>query len=96
MVESKTMVVVLLSSTNYSMWQIQCKMALIKEGLWGIVNEMETAPIEGVEAQAKFTARCDKALATIVLAIEPSLLYLIGTTPTDPVVVWNVRPGIIN
>ena len=29
-----------------------------------------------------------KALATIVLAIDPSLLYLIGD-PDDPIVVWN-------
>ena len=89
MAESKTVAVVPLSSTNYSTWKIQCKMALIKEGLWGIVNETETAPTEGAEAQAKFVARRDKALATIVLAIEPSLLYLTGSDPTDPVVVWK-------
>ena len=93
MVESKTVV---LSITNYSTWQIQCKMALIKEGLWGIVNETEATPIEGVEAQTKFTVRRDKALVTIVLAIEPSLLYLTGVDPTNLVVVWNVRPGLIN
>ena len=51
-------------STN---WKIQCKMALIKEGLWNIA------------------ARKDKALATIVLMIKPSLLYLIGADPTDSV-----------
>ena len=33
--------------------------------------------------------RRDKTLATIVLAVEPSLLYLIGFDPTDPVVVWR-------
>ena len=42
-------------------------MALIKEGLWDIVNGTETAPTEGVERQAKFAMRRDKALATIVL-----------------------------
>ena len=47
------------------------------------------APMEGAEAQAKFMARCDKALATIVLVIERSLLYLTDTDPTDPVVVWK-------
>ena len=31
----------------------------------------------------------DKVLATIVLAIEPSLLYLTGSGPTDLVVVWK-------
>ncbi len=38
--------------------------------------------------QAKFSLK-DKALATIVLAIDPSLLYLIGADPKDPAVVWK-------
>ena len=79
-----------LSDTNYSTWKIQCKMALIKEGPWGIVNGTETAPTEGAEQQAKFAARRDKALATIMLAVEPKLLYVIGTDPKDPVEVWKV------
>ena len=33
-------------------------------------------------------SRRDRALATIVLLVDPSLLYLIGD-PDDPVVVWN-------
>jgi len=65
-------------------------MVLIKDGLWGIVNGTETAPLEGKEAQAKFAVRRDKALATIVLAMEPSLLYLIGNDPTNLVTVWRV------
>ena len=88
-VESKTVTVVPLSSTNHSKWKIQSEMALIRDGLWGCVNETETVPMEGVEAQANFAARHDKALATIVLAIMPSLLYLTGADPTDPVVVWK-------
>ena len=89
MAESKTVAVVPLSSTNYSTWKIQCKMALIKEGLWNIVNGTETEPEGNSERKAKFAARRDKALATIVLAMEPSLLYLVGPDPTDPVVVWR-------
>jgi len=89
MAESKTVAVVPLNSSNYSTWKIQCKMALIKDGLWGIVNGTKTAPTEGAEQQAKFLSRKDKALAIIVLAVEPSLLYLIGADPTDPVVVWK-------
>ena len=65
-------------------------MALIKDGLWGIVNGTEREPTEGDEAWAKFAAKRDKALATIVLAMEPRLLYLIGNDPTDPVAVWRV------
>ena len=49
----------------------------------------ETAPSgEDADRLSKFTARRDRALATIVLAVEPSLLYLIGD-PEDPVVVWK-------
>ena len=88
MAESKTVTVIPLNSTNYSTWKIQCKMALIKDGLWGIVNGTETVP-EGAAEQAKFVLRKDRALAIIVLAIDPSLLYLIGADPKDPVVVWK-------
>ena len=90
MAESKTVAVVPLSNTNYSTWKVQCKMALIKEGLlWNIVNGTETEPEGNAERRAKFVARRDRALATIVLAMEPSLLYLVGSDPTDPVVVWR-------
>ena len=89
MAESKIVAVVPLNSSNYATWKIQCKMALMKDGLWGIVNGTETVPTEGAEQQAKFAARRGKALAIIVLAIELSLLYLIGADPTDPVVVWK-------
>ena len=89
MAESKTVAVVPLNSSNYSTWKIQCKMALVKDGLWGFVSGSKMAPMEGADQQAKFATRKDKALATIVLVVEPSLLYLIGADPTDPVVVWK-------
>ena len=89
MAESKVVAVVPLSNTNYSTWKVQCKMALVKEGLWNIVNGTETEPEGNAERRAKFVARRDRALATIVLAMEPSLLYLVGPDPTDPVVVWH-------
>ena len=37
----------------------------------------------------RFNVRKDKALATILLALDPSLLYLIGHDPVDPVAVWK-------
>ena len=74
MAESKIVAVVPLNSTNYSTWKIQCKMALIKEGLWGIVNGTERAPTENADQHARFAARRDKVLATIVLAITKSAL----------------------
>ena len=57
--------------------------------LWGIVNGTEIPPQEDdADKYAKFKARRDRALALIVLTLEPSLLYLIGE-PEDPVVVWK-------
>ena len=87
MAESKTVAVVPLNSSNYSTWKIHCKMVLIKDGLWSIVNGTETAPTKGAEQQAVFAAQKDKALVVTVLAVEPSLLYVISADPTDPVVV---------
>ena len=76
--------IVALNGANYPTWKVQCRMALIREGLWGIVAGTEACPDEAeAEKYAKFMARKDRALATIVLAIEPSLLYLIGD-PEDP------------
>ena len=69
--------------------EVQCQMALVRDGLWGIVDGTETAPDEGeADRRSKFLARRNRALATIVLAVEPSLLYLIGDLE-DPVVVWK-------
>ncbi len=45
-------------------------------GLWGIISGTETTPAEGDEHRAKLLNRKDRALAIIVLAVEPSLLYL--------------------
>ena len=41
MAESKIMTVVLLSSTDYSTWKVQCEMASIRYGLGGIVSEIK-------------------------------------------------------
>lgn len=90
MAELKSVAVVPLNGANYPTWKIQCRMALMKEGLWGLVNGTEDSPTRdaGAEKLAKFAARKDKALATIVLAVETKLLYLIGD-PDDPQVVWK-------
>jgi len=44
MAELKTAILVPLNNSNYPAWKVQCQMALMKEGLWGIVNETETPP----------------------------------------------------
>lgn len=91
MAESRsTVAVVPLNGTNYVTWKVQCKMALMREGLWRIVEGTETPPAaeDGAAAYTKFVARRDRALAIVVLSIEPSLLYLIGE-PDDPGRVWR-------
>ena len=87
MTEAKT-VVVPLTGANYCTWKIQCKMSLMRDGLWGIVSRAETSPGAGTERYAKFITRQDRALAAIVLSVDPSLLYLLGD-PTDPAAVWD-------
>ena len=87
MAESRTVTVVPLRGDNYPTWKIQSRMALMKEGLWRIVTGEETAPETEAE-RAKFATQKDRALATIVLSVDPSLLYLVGD-PEDPVVVWK-------
>ena len=78
---------VLLSGENYATWKIQVKMCLIKDDLWRIVNGTEVAPTEA-GALNKFNIRKDRALATIVLAVDPKLLYLLGD-PECPAEVWG-------
>ena len=85
-----------LKETNYATWKVQCRMALMREGLWSIVNKEEIMPEfdverrrESEEARRKFKIRYDKALTTIVLSVSPSLLYLLGD-PEDPVKVWDI------
>ena len=88
--DSRAISLVPLNGTNYPTWKVQCRMSLMKDGLWGIVNKSEAAPANGASAdvKGKFQTRKDRALATIVLSIEPSLLYLIGDL-SDPVTVWK-------
>jgi len=84
MVESK-IVIVPLTGANFPPWKIQCKMSLIKDGLWGIVDGNEAAPAETDGAYSKYISRKNRALA-IVLPIDPSLLYLLGDPVTQKLV----------
>ena len=77
--EAKTVSVVPLNGANYATWMVQCRMALMRDGVWSIVSGTEVEPTDGDENKLqKFISRRDKALATIVLAMDPSLLYLLG------------------
>ena len=39
-------VIVPLNGSNYATWKVQCRMALMKEDVWGLVDETESAPDE--------------------------------------------------
>ena len=93
MAEVKSTAIVPLNKKNYPTWKVQCKMTLVKDSLWGIVNGSDTDPGAGdAEAQRKFLSKSDRALAVIVLSVEPSLLYLVGD-PQEPKTVWEALQG---
>ena len=78
-----------LNERNFPTWKVQMKMHLIALELYNIIEEVETAPADVSSAEfRKFSNRRNKALVTIVLAVEPKLLYLLGD-PTYPVEVWK-------
>ena len=84
------MSIVALNGESYPTWKLRCKMALVREGLWGLVFGTEECPDPTTEAKkhTNYLAKRDQALATIVLAIETSLFYLLGD-PQDPAIVWE-------
>ena len=85
---------VVLKSNDYATWKIQIKMQLNALELFNIVDGNETVPDDESSANyKKFCARRDKALAVIVLSVDPSLLYLLED-PTDPSLVWTKLSSI--
>ena len=44
MAEGRPVQIIPLNCTNYPSWKVQCRMALIREGLRGIVAGTEKAP----------------------------------------------------
>ena len=62
----------------------------IRDGLCGIVNERKETPDAASDAEkyANYVTRRVRALATIALSVEPSLLYLHGN-PQNQVEVWK-------
>ena len=65
-------------------------MSLIRDGVWNIINGTEIVPDSRTEMglHAKYLLCKDHILATIVLTLEPSLLYLVWD-PDEPGVVWK-------
>ena len=83
MAEVRSTVIVPLKGKNYPTWKVQYRMALVKDCWWGVVDATDSDPGTGnAEARRKYLSRRDRALATIVLFMEPSLLYLIGDLRT--------------
>ena len=89
--ETRTILIKPLNGPNYITWKVPCKMALIKEGLWNVVTGNENAP-ENQGEKAKYLLRRYHALATIVLSVYPTLLYLLGLDHENPTVVWKKLP----
>ena len=46
-----------LNGTNYATWKVQCKMALIRDGVWNIVNGTEIVPDSRTEMQSIYCAK---------------------------------------
>ena len=59
MSEMRTVSIVPLNGTNYPTWKLQCRMALTKDGVWGIGSGNEAAPDPEREAEkhANFFSR---------------------------------------
>ena len=74
MAESKsTMVIIPLNGNSYATLRIQCKIALMREGLWIIEDGTEVVPgVDGGERYAKFAGRRDHALANLILSVQPT------------------------
>ena len=72
----KSVTVVPLNGKNYATWKIQCRMALMKDGIWSMVIESESQPVTAGAEQTKFLKKKDKALAIIVLSVDhPYSIY---------------------
>ncbi|KAK3893175.1 hypothetical protein Pcinc_003000 [Petrolisthes cinctipes] len=64
-------------------------MALIKEDVWSVVDGTEPIPDPtDTNKYNKYVLKKNKALAIVVLSVDPKLLYLLGE-PEDPKEVWN-------
>ena len=82
--------IVRLNGKNYATWKTQCRMLLLKEGLWEIVTGAEEAPADdaGADVIRQFKTRKNRALAIVTLAVETWLLYHIDDM-TEPKDVWT-------
>lgn len=56
----------LTESSNYDTWKVQCRMILMKDGLWEFASRPEILPLQTVaDKYSMFVNRRNKALVTI-------------------------------
>ena len=69
--ETKFVNLVPLNGTNHATWKVQCKIALIRDGVWNIVNGTEIVLDSRTEMglHAKYLSSKDRALVMIVLSL---------------------------
>ena len=74
------MSVIQLDEKNYATWRIQIKMNLMKECVFDHVTGLKAEPADDAAADVmeNYKAGKERALAIIVLAISPKLLYLLN------------------
>ena len=66
------------------------KMLLIRDNLFPLVEGTESEPAtDSLASGMVYHSRRNKALTTIILSIDPSLLYIVGSDPSDPAEVWQ-------
>ena len=65
MAESKTTVTVVpLSGKNYPTWKVQCRMALMRESLWSIVDGTgRPPPTSKTQKYEKYVARKNRGIS---------------------------------
>ena len=72
MVETKSGIVPL-TGANYPTWKVQCKMSLMKDGLWGIVDGSKRAPSTNDSVYSKF--------CILSLSLEGTVLWQLSSYP---------------
>lgn len=69
------------NGSNYATRKVQCKIALVREELWNIVNKTKAAPLVSNNNEAliaKYDLRRDRALATtLVDNLTNTFIYLV-------------------
>lgn len=77
-----------LDESNWSTWKFQMKHLLMAKEVWGHVDGTVVQPENDPAAQASFAKCKQKAMATLVMGISSSLIYLI-TSCDNPKDIWD-------